>query len=159
MRALGPWLTALACLLAGCTEQTPEAPDRADAGEARLEAHTATLVAVAGRVRVKRSGEPDWQPVAAGAELAVNDKVRTQRESFATIRFVEGGTLRLEPESLVAVTDLRINRRSRAQHSTFTLHRGRLEADIGALEEPDAEFKIKTPSAEAELLGREVAFQ
>jgi hypothetical protein len=159
MRALGPWLTALTCLLAGCTDETPPAPAAADAGEARLEAHTATLVAVAGQVRIKRSGAPDWQPAAAGTALAANDKVRTQRDSFATIRFEEGDTLRLEPESLVAVTDLRIDRRSRAQRSTFTLHRGRLEADIGALDEAEAEFKIKTPSAEAELLSREVAFQ
>jgi len=36
---------------------------------------------------------------------------------------------------------------------------GAVEAEIDALSKPGAEFKVRTPTAEASLLRREVAFQ
>jgi hypothetical protein len=116
------------------------------------------LTEVEGQVRVKPSGAPDWRPATAGMELSINDKVRTQRDSFATIQFDEGGLMRLEPESLVAVTDLRIEQQNQIRRSTFTLMEGRVEAELELLEQ-DSEFKIKTPAAEASVLRREVSFQ
>ena len=110
-------------------------------------------------MKVKRSGAPDWLAASVGMQLAINDKVRTQRASFATIRFDQGGHMRLEPESLVAVTDLRIERRNQTRRSTFTLMQGRVEAELDALTRKGSEFKIKTPSAQASVVRREVTFQ
>ena len=149
---------ALGLLSAACSQER-DVPAGTDASRPGVAKRTATLVEVEGEVRVKRSGEPDWGPAVVGMELATNDKVRTQRDSFATIRFEEGGTMRLEPESLVAVTDLRIERRNQMRRSTFTLMEGRVEAELEALDEDGSEFKIKTPSAQASVVRREVSFQ
>lgn len=151
-------LAAAACWAAACSAEL-DRPRPADGGALPTIQRTARLVQVEGDVRVKPSGAPDWRPAMLGQELAVNDKLRTQRDSFATIQFEEGGVMRLEPESLVAVTDLRIEQRDQIRRSTFTLMEGRVEAELDSLDQEDSEFKIKTPTAEASLARREVAFQ
>ena len=118
-----------------------------------------SLTFVQGEVRVKRSGDANWRTAQPGLELAINDKVRTQRNAFATIEFQRGGQLRMQPESLVAVTDLRLEVRTRSNRSTFTLEAGQVEAELDALEQKESEFRIRTPSAEASVMRREVSFQ
>lgn len=114
---------------------------------------------IEGEVRVKRSGDTAWQSALTGMQLSINDKIRTQRGGFATIEFQRGGQLHMQPESLVAVTDLRLDARTRAHRSTFTLEAGQVEAELDAITHKDAEFRIRTPSAEASVIRREVAFQ
>ncbi|MBW2699636.1 MAG: FecR domain-containing protein [Deltaproteobacteria bacterium] len=145
-------------LLFGCAKGDPQIELR-DAGEAKSNLRRAQLVLIEGEVRVKRSGDPEWQTALAGMQLSINDKIRTQRGSFATIEFQRGGQLHMQPESLVAVTDLRMNARTRAHRSTFTLESGQVEAELDAITHKDAEFRIRTPSAEASVIRREVAFQ
>ncbi len=112
-----------------------------------------------GEVRVKRSGDTEWQSAQRGMQLSINDKIRTQRGGFATIEFQRGGQLHMQPESLVAVTDLRLDAHTQARRSTFTLEAGQVEAELDAITHKDAEFRIRTPSAEASVIRREVAFQ
>ncbi len=120
---------------------------------------TARLVFVEGNVRVKRAGSMEWLEAVKTMELATHDKLRTLRDSFATIQFKEGGLLRVEPESLISVTDLRLEPRNQARRYTFTLVEGKVEAELDTLEQAGSEFKVITPSAEASVLRREVAFQ
>ncbi len=120
---------------------------------------TASIVHLQGQVLIKRSGAPDWIPATKGMELRTNDKVRTHRESFATIRFEQGGLMRIEPESLMAITDLLFEQRTKINRSTFSLEKGRVEAELHAMGDKKSSLKIKTPSAEATLATREVAFQ
>lgn len=144
--------------LIGCSSQAPErqAPDAA-----RLDPiqRTANLTQLEGDVRVKRAGAPAWKTADEGMQLAINDKVRTLRNSFVTIRFEEGGVMRLEPESLVAVTDLTVERRNQVHRSAFTLMKGRVEAELDTLSQEGSQFKIKTPTAQAAVMHREVSFQ
>jgi hypothetical protein len=148
----------LGLMFAACNGE-PQSAFHADAAVETIAQRTAELTEVEGAVKVKRSGTPDWLAASAGMQLAINDKVRTQRASFATIRFDQGGHMRLEPESLVAVTDLRMERRNQTRRSTFTLMQGRVEAELDALTRKGSEFKIKTPSAQASVVRREVTFQ
>jgi hypothetical protein len=150
-------------LLFACTDRPPAprpdagpAPDGVAAPPAK---RTATLIHLQGEVHVKRPGAPDWQAATPGMELLVQDKVRTLRDAFATIQFEHGGLLRLEPESLISVTDLQLEPRSQARRSTFTLMEGSIEAELDPIDTEGSEFRIRTPSAEASVARREVSFQ
>lgn len=148
-------------LCAGCGSGCgPKTSSDAPAGDAESEEIqvSARLVAAQGRVTVRRAHSEDWHPAAAGMALQVDDSLRTQREAFATLEFEEGGTLRVGPESLVRITDLRLEVRSQARRSTFTVEEGRVEAELLPLK-PAGEFRIRTPTAEASLNHREVSFQ
>ena len=145
-------------LLLGCAKGDPQT-ELHDASEAKTSLHRAKLVLIEGEVRVKRSGDTEWKIALTGMQLSINDKIRTQRGGFATIEFQRGGQLHMQPESLVAVTDLRLDALTRAHRSTFTLEAGQVEAELDAITHKDAEFRIRTPSAEASVIRREVAFQ
>jgi len=155
-RRLSIALGALAWL-AGCPGGPGPgvSPDRVEGEVIR----TARLTFVEGEVRIRRPADVDWTPARAGSELAINDKIRTLRDSFATVEFEEGGSLRIGPESLVKVTDLRLEPENQARRSAFTVVEGRVEAEVDPLKNPGSEFKIKTPSAEASVVRREVSFQ
>jgi hypothetical protein len=157
VRRLLPIVLIAAGLLA-CSDPAPDPQPPDAAGPGPVE-RTASLSDLQGEVRVKRAGAPEWQAASEGMLLAIDDKVRTQRNSFATIRFEEGGVMRLEPESLVAVTDLTVERRDQVRRSTFTLMEGRVEAELDSLTKEGSEFKIKTPTAQTSVVRREVAFQ
>jgi len=157
--ALGVLLVSLvsACT---CGKETGngEIPDGTDVKvEAGL--RTAKILFVEGNVRVKRAGSMEWIQAFKDMDLAMDDKLRTLRDSFAAIEFDKGGVLKVGPETLVSVTDLRIEQRNKAVRSTFTLIEGNVEAELDALEKSESEFRIRTPSAEASLIKREVAFQ
>jgi hypothetical protein len=120
---------------------------------------TARILFLEGTVWVKHPKTSDWIPAQLNQELLINDKIRTMRDSFATVEFEEGGILKLGPESLVKVTDLRIEPRNNARRSTFTLMEGKVEAEVNPIKIQGAELKIKTKSVETHVIRREVAFQ
>jgi len=151
----------MACLCAGCTcgRDNGNQPAAGDASQLPAQEMTARLAFLQGRVLVKRSGSLEWVQARPDMQLRVDDKIRTLRDSFANIEFARGGFLRVAPESLVAVSDLRREPRSQARKTTFMLVEGQVEAEVGEVKEPQSEFRIRTPSAEASVLHREVAFQ
>jgi hypothetical protein len=154
------WLLGASWLLGpACAEAPRPAADAADPGPAAQLERTARLLHTQGEVHVKRLGASDWQAAGVGLDLRAQDKLRTLRDAFATIEFEHGGLLRLGPDSLISVTDLRQDARGQARRSTFTLEEGALEAELDPLEGEGSEFRIKTPSAEASVARREVAFQ
>jgi hypothetical protein len=156
---LGFWLVFLAsACTCGKDADDGQFPDGADTKvEAGL--RTAKILFVEGNVRVKRAGSMEWIQALKDMDLAMDDKLRTLRDSFAAIEFDKGGVLKVGPETLVSVTDLRIEQRNKAVRSTFTLIEGNVEAELDALEKSESEFRIRTPSAEASVIKREVAFQ
>jgi len=156
------WILAWLWLACAGERTAPPPPDGGPAPDGELAPaakRTATLIHLQGEVHVKRPGMPDWERAAPGLELQVQDKVRTLRDAFATIQFEHGGLLRLEPESLISVTDLQLEPRSQARRSTFTLMEGSVEAELDPIETEGSEFRIRTPSAEASVARREVSFQ
>jgi len=150
-------LGALLGSCAGGTDREEKAKTKASAVE--LRATTAKITYIEGKVRVKRSGSSEWQPANLEMKLSARDKLRTAVDSFANIEFESGGVLRVGPESLVVVTDLKTEQETQLRRYTFTLMRGEVEAELKALRQTGSEFKIRTPSTEASVLHREVAFQ
>ena len=160
---LGFWLVLfLSAGTCACTcGQDGDDGKHLDGTDTKVEAglRTAKILFVEGNVRVKRAGSMEWLQAVSNMELAMDDKLRTLRDSFAAIEFDKGGVLKVGPETLVSVTDLRIEHRNKAVRSTFTLIEGNVEAELDALEKSESEFRILTPSAEASVIKREVAFQ
>ena len=156
---LGFWL---AFIMSACTcGKDADDGRQPDGSDTKIEAglRTAKILFVEGNVRVKRAGSMEWIQALRNMDLAMDDKLRTLRDSFAAIEFDKGGVLKVGPETLVSVTDLRIEQRNKAVRSTFTLIEGNVEAELDALEKSESEFRIRTPSAEASVIKREVAFQ
>lgn len=86
------------------------------AGDGPSEDAAAILEAVSGIVEIQRDGE--WFTGEEGAELALDDQVRTDADSFARLRFLdddaESGAeptiLDLSPDSTVSIDELAIER-------------------------------------------------
>jgi len=153
-------LLLLGAFTVGCNcDRNAGKEQKQDAGPGQGILRTAKIVFSQGNVLVKKSGSMEWLPAGHDMELSIDDKVRTLRDSFANIEFEAGGLLRVGPESLVVVTDLRLEPIDQARRYTFTLMEGKVEAELNALEKGASEFKIRTSSAETSLLHREVAFQ
>jgi hypothetical protein len=146
-----------AAAVPACTSEP--GPDQAPDGSSGPAVRTARISFLEGSVLIKRPADLDWQQAREGLELGIDDKIRTLRDSFTTLEFEQGGSLRIGPESLVKVTDLRLEPRNQARRSTFTVEEGRVEAELDSLQQAGSEFKIKTPSAEASVIHREVSFQ
>ncbi len=151
-------ILALFLVAVSCTRHKPK-PATNEVAETQSTQRTALIVHLHGEVLVKRGGVPDWVKATQGMKLGANDKVRTHRESFATIKFDTGGLMRLEPDSLMAITDLLFENRSKINRSTFSLEKGRVETELQAMGGKKSALKIKTPSAVTTLTPREVAFQ
>jgi len=150
----------LGALLGSCANgSNPEEKAKTKALATELSATTAKITYLKGKVRVKRSVSSGWQAAELEMKLSARDKLRTAAESFATVEFESGGVLRVGPESLVVVTDLRTERETQLRRYTFTLMQGEVEAEIEALHKTGSEFRIRTPSTETSVLHREVAFQ
>jgi len=148
-------LTAASCT---CGEPTQD-KQTLDGSTQEHTQRTAAIIFFEGNVRVKRSGSLEWVPAEANMELATADKLRTLRDSFVNIEFERGGVLRVGPESLIVVTDLRVEPKNKSRRYTFTLMEGNVEAELDGLKKAGSEFKIRTSSAEASVLRREVVFQ
>ncbi len=150
---------AWACGTAGCTCREEGRTGPVDAGPMATAARSAQIVALDGSVQVKRSGSMEWTAGALHMQLFLEDKIRTGRESFADLEFEAGGTLRVGPESLVVVSDLSLDPGTQARQTVFTLLEGMVEAELRTPDAPASDFRIRTPTAEAAVLHREVVFQ
>ena len=151
---------AVCLLAASCTCGEPTQDKQTIDGSTQADTQrTAVIIFFEGNVRVKRSGSLEWMPAESNMELATDDKLRTLRNSFVNIEFERGGVLKVGPESLVVVTDLRVEPENKSRRYTFTLMEGNVEAELDGLKKAGSEFKIRTSSAEASVLRREVIFQ
>ena len=151
---------AVCLLAASCTCGEPTQDKQTIDGSTQADPQrTAVIIFFEGNVRVKRSGSLEWMPAESNMELATADKLRTLRNSFVNIEFERGGVLKVGPESLVVVTDLRVEPKNKSRRYTFTLVEGNVEAELDGLKKAGSEFKIRTSSAEASVLRREVIFQ
>jgi len=154
------WVFLFSALAVSCSCNSSKKPPPSQPPAAQAPAKASTkIVFIEGSVEVKRAGSMEWMSGKKDMPLHTDDKVRTLKESFATIQFEQGGTLRIGPETLVSVTHLQFEPREKYRRYAFTLMEGKIEAELDAQDNPKSEFKVVTPSAEAVLMKREVGFQ
>ena len=114
----------------------------------------ARLTHVSGKVLVKRSNGDDWMNAVEGMDLRENDKVRTAAGAGATIDFGSGGTVVVNQEALVTISETRV--RPGAERSDLTVLQGRVDAEL-----PDVQHQsisVTTPNVTVRA-GRKIEFQ
>lgn len=119
----------------------PRASAAADAGERDAAPRFENLV-VTTPGRLERQEGDQWVAVAAGTQLRVTDRIRTQGEGAAALQAADGSRIELVDEVEVTVESLT---RSLAE---LELHRGRLRADLA--EGSDLALRVTSSGASAE---------
>lgn len=103
----------------------------------------ATVARVAGAAAVRHSADGAWQPLAAGANVAASDEIRTDASGRIALRRADGLEVRLD-----AATQLAFNDAERA-----SLAAGSVYVDAGAPGSGSDAFVIGTPYGDVRHLG------
>ena len=77
----------------------------AHAQQRTCEQWSADITAVEGRVEVRRRDNPNWVALTTGERVCTGDALRSQSSSRATITLPDGGTLRLDENSALALPE------------------------------------------------------
>lgn len=113
----------------------------------------AILVKYFNKVKKQDPKEAKWRWVTGGDPLYKFYKVATERKSRAEITFKTGENLKVDENSLVIIYGELIQKKKEKKHNV-TLKRGELLARLSKKRKKKP-FRIKTPTAELELLGGE----
>ena len=113
----------------------------------------ATLVAVAGDVRMKRSVEVEYGPATKGSLLSIADQISTGASGHATLLFDDGSTATITPHSLVLIEPP-----ATGAMDGLEIRSGRVEIEFAGRPAPTAttQFRVRTPDAEAAMPAREI---
>ena len=112
----------------------------------------ATVVAVSGRATVTLPGETEravrsGEPLHAGAQLA------TAGDSSVTLRFADGSTLILQPNTQLALDTVSVYAGGGMADTRLRLQQGRAEVSANPRRAPGSRLQIITPSAVAAVRG------
>ncbi len=96
--------------------------------------------------------EGDSRPAESGAYIYANEEVRTGKEGFARIVFVDGSAMVVRSSSRVEISDHRTNPNG---SNSVSLYLGRMWASITGRDEDDEDeaFQVITPTAVAGVRG------
>jgi hypothetical protein len=102
-------VAALVILLGGAGAwyflRTPPVPSPPPKPETTAPTSTARFTSLAGSVKVKMVGSPDWRDAAPETVLRTGDLVRTGRESAAEMTFFDGTVVHVRPDSLITIEE------------------------------------------------------
>ncbi len=116
-------------------------------------APVATVTVDEGEAFLRRGGG-SWQPVAADAEVAVGDQIKTNAKSQATLNFYDGATARLDERAEVVVQELAVDAENHAlTRVSLGVTAGRVWARIAKLLDQDAAFSVQSSTVVATVRG------
>jgi hypothetical protein len=131
--------------------RTPPAPAPVAAVETG-----ARFASLEGSVQVKRAGTLEWIQATPAVVLRQNDLVRTGAGAAAEIRFVDGTSFSVRPDSLITIEESSQNPLSRQQRVALSIQSGEANFQTAARSVP-GETTISTPTvrtrAERETAG------
>jgi hypothetical protein len=105
-----------------------------------------SVAAVEGSADSRRSGGPDWTPLAAGADVYVGDELRTGVASKLKVLFRDESILTLAAETRLTIDEQLLD--PSGGTSLFTLFVGTVRALISDRYEVEgAKFEVRTPTA------------
>lgn len=144
--------TAFACLLSVCLVGCSDAPARAAApsqGPKR-----AVLRNVTGNVKVKRASGDVWTDAKNDLSLFENDKLSTASGAAAQVIFVNGSSLTVGEDALIAIAE---TRPAMGRDKTdVTVLKGQINAELK--DAARQSLSVSTPTATVRS-GREIVFQ
>jgi len=116
----------------------------------------ARFASLVGSVQVKRAGTLEWVQATAAVVLRQNDLVRTGAGAAAEIRFADGTSFSVRPDSLITIEESSQNPLSRQQRVALSIQSGEANFQTAARNVP-GETTISTPTvrttAERETTG------
>ena len=111
----------------------------------------ATLSSFIGSADVSAVRSPAWKPARTGIKLFAGDSLRTGEESSASLRWANGGTLRLAEKSVIMVSAPKDT--TATSTSGTTVLSGRVWANMKKIASSGNEFGVSTPTATAAIRG------
>lgn len=142
----------LACLLSLCVAACSDAPARPEAPSPALQ--RAVLRGVKGNVKVKRATGDVWVDATNELPLFQNDKVSTASSAAAEVVFVNGSSLTIGEDALIAIAETRpaMGR----DRTDVTVLKGQINAELK--DAARQSLSVSTPTATVRS-GREIVFQ
>lgn len=113
----------------------------------------ATVIHVRGRVFVRRAGEEREQPLQAGDQLEAGSVLRSEADSNASLRFVDGSRLLLSSDSELELKEMKHYGRSGMAATRLRVQHGEVESRVRPLRQPASRFRIETDSIQLGVRG------
>lgn len=104
-------------------------------------------------VGAKPNEKSEWQSVDKPGTVKEGYYVRTGKEGIATLKWLDGNTLKLSPLTSIIITKATLDNDSKVQISTIELSKGSCLARVKKFEKKESSFTIKTPSATSGVRG------
>jgi hypothetical protein len=143
-RSLWWGLLAVALLAAAAWFVFFRAPPPAPPPAASVETG-ARFASLVGSVQVKRAGTLEWIQATPAVVLRQNDLVRTGAGAAAEIRFVDGTSFNVRPDSLITIEESSQNPLSRQQRVALSIQSGEANFQTAARHVPGS-TTISTPT-------------
>ena len=67
-----------------------------------------TLSTLGGTVEIQEAGSDSWQPGSDGMTMAIDTNIKTAQDAHAVLTFFDGSTIKLEPDTLVAIQQMEL---------------------------------------------------
>jgi hypothetical protein len=106
-----------------------------------------TLAVVKPGVQIRANEKAEWKDVDKEAALTEGMGVKTDKSGVATIKWLDGNTLKLSPLTSVALKKIAWDKKKDLQTSNIELSQGRALAGVKKFNNKDSVFTIKTPTA------------
>lgn len=119
----------------------------------------ARIANVSGSVTLKRANQHDFVPVTADRNAEAGSVLRTGPDGRATLRWANGTTLRVAPNTTLTIDKCRFDKRRGTLLSLFTLSAGRVWVRVVEKLSAESKFEIRTPTATAGVRGTTFAVQ
>lgn len=110
-----------------------------------------TIQSITGTAEQNLARAPGWKPARVGGKVFLNDQIRTDAESFAELRWVNGGVLRIAEQSTLAVTEQ--PKEENSKDPGAKLLKGRVWANMQKISNTGKKFGIESPTAVAGIRG------
>jgi len=108
---------------------------------------------VRGSVELQAPGDGGYKPVTQDRNARAGSIIRTGADGRATLRWADGTTLRVGPNSTLTIDKCRFDKRHASTLSHFTLSAGRVWVHVVKMLSAESKFEISTPTATAGVRG------
>src|SRR4030042_6524133 len=115
-------------------------------------ASTCVLQVLSGEVNISDKDTDSFEPASDGMILEMGTQVKTDRDAHALITFIDGSTIKLEPETILEIKQLETNEEDSPVIILSQLI-GRTWSSVVDMTDTDSRFEIDTPSATAVVHG------
>jgi hypothetical protein len=110
-----------------------------------------TIQSITGAAEQNLARVPGWKPAHVRARVSLNDQLRTDVESSAEVRWVNGGVLRMAEHSTMSVTEQ--PKEENTSEPGVKVLQGRVWANMQKISNTGKKFSIESPTAVAGIRG------